>query len=198
MYDPELNGAPVLHPPENCQAIFGLVPDVVPNKPVALVRLLSKTFRVKLSTCTVQPVLKFVPSIPLLPLAQVNTGVAGRLVELQVDAATALLVKHMLSPVATALAVITSPLTTAMLFNVQVDPVVTLAIVPSESPFLYTVIVAVDAAPFKTDFVQVPLILTVPVLIGEFTFGAAVHIAVGQLTGLLKILQAGWPIIKSS
>ena len=188
----------MLQPPENCQVIFGLVPVVLPNKPVALVTLLSNTFLVKLSTCTVQPVLKFVPSIPLLPLEHVNIGVAGRLDELHVDAATALLVKHMVSPVATALAVIISPFISTMLFKVHVEPDVTPVIVPTDTAFLYTVMVAVVTAPVKTDFVQPPLILTVPVLIGEFTFGAAVHIAVVQFAGLLKMGQAGWPLIKSS
>ena len=48
-----------------------------------------------------------------------------------------------------------------------------------------------DAAPFSADFDQVPLTLTVPVLIGELTFGAAVHIAVEQLDAVLNIGQAG-------
>ena len=136
MYDPEFNGAPVLQPPENCQLILGLIPDVAPNKPVAFVTLLSNTFRVKLSTCTVQPALKFEASIPLLPLKHVNIGVAGRLDKLQVDAATALLVKHMVSAVATALAVIISPFISAILFNVQVEPDVMFTTVPTDVPFL--------------------------------------------------------------
>ena len=136
MYDPEFKGAPVLQPPEYCQVILGLVPLVLPNKPVALITLLSSTLRVKLSTCTVHPVLKFVPLIPLLPLVQVKTGAAGRLDELQVDAATALLVKHILSPVASALAVIISPFISVILFNVHVDPVVTLVTVPTDVAFL--------------------------------------------------------------
>ena len=198
MYDPEFKGAPELHPPENCQVILGLVPVLAPNMAVLFVTLLSSTLRVTLSTFTIQPVLKLVPFIPLLPLVQVKTGVGGILDALQVDAATALLVKHMVSPVATALAVIISPFTSVMLFSVQVLPEVTPATVPTDTPFLYTVMLAVARAPLKTDFVQVPLILTVPVLIGELTVGAAVHMAVGQLTGLLNMLQAGWPLIKSS
>lgn len=171
---------------------------LAPNKPVPLVTLLSGMLRVILSTCITQPVVKFVPLIPLLPLVHVNTGVGGMFDELQVDAATALLVRHMVSPVANALAVMTSPFINAILFNVQVEPDVTPLTVPTETPFLYTVILAVDAAPLKADFVQLPLIFTVPVLMGELTMGSLVHIAVGHVTGLVNTLQAGWPLIKSS
>lgn len=178
--------------------MLGLVPVFAPNSPVPFVTLLSNTMRVKLSTCIVQPVVKLVPLIPLLPLLQVSIGVGGMFDALQVDAPTVLLVKHMVSPVARALAVITSPLINIILFSVQVLPDVTPATVPTEVPFLYTVIVAVAAAPLKADFIQVPLIFTVPVLMGEFTVGAAVHMAVGHVTGFVKILQAGCPLMKSS
>ena len=198
MYDPEFNGDPELQPPENCQVKLGLVPVGAVNSVVVLLTLLSKTFLVKLSTCTVQPVLRLVPCKPLLPLVQVSAGVAGRLVALQVDAPTALLVKHMVSPVATAFAVITSPLIKLILFKVHVVPVPTFETVPADIPFLYTVMVAVAAAPVSTDFAQVPLIFTVPVPNGALTKGAAVHIFVAQLETVLNIGQEGCPFIKSS
>jgi hypothetical protein len=126
----------VLQPPENGQVIAGLVPEVAPNKVVALVTLLSKTFLVILFTCTVQPVLKLVPCKPLLPLVQVSAGVAGLLAALQVDAITALLVRHIVSPVASAFAVMISPFTRVILFNAQAAPLVMFEAVPIDEPFL--------------------------------------------------------------
>lgn len=126
----------MLQPPEYSQVILGVVPELVPNKPVALVTLLSKTFLVILLTCTVHPLLKLVPCNPLLPLVQVNTGVVGRLVALQVDAVTALLVRHIVSAVARAFAVMISPLPSVILFNVQVAPDEMLETVPIDNPFL--------------------------------------------------------------
>ena len=178
--------------------ILGLVPVLAPNNPVLFDTLLSGTFLVIFSTYTVQPELKFVPSKPLLPLVQVSMGVAGRFAKLQVEAVTALLVRHIVSVAAAALAVTTSPLMSAMLFNVQVAPDATLETVPTEPPFLYTVMVAVAAAPVSADLVQVPLIFTVPILKGAFRSGAAVHMGVVQLDALLNIGQPGWPMIKSS
>ena len=106
--------------------ILGLVPVLAPNNPVLFDTLLSGTFLVIFSTYTVQPELKFVPSKPLLPLVQVSMGVAGRFAKLQVEAVTALLVRHIVSVAAAALALTTSPLMSAMLFNVQVAPDATL------------------------------------------------------------------------
>ena len=178
--------------------ILGLVPVFAPNNPVELDTLLSKTFRVILSTCTVQPVLKFVPLTPLLPLVQDNIGVAGILDAVQVEAVTALLVRHILSPDPWALAVITSPFTTVTAFSVQFEPELTPLTVPASTPFLYTDIVAVLTAPVNADLVHVPLIFTVPVPMGLFTPGAAVHIAVGQDGVVVNTVHEGCALMKSS
>ena len=129
--------------------------------------------------------------MPLLPAVQSSRGVAGLLSALQVDAITALLVRHMVSAVASAFAVIISPLTRLMLLSVQVLPELTFTTVPIADPFLYTVMVAEPAAPGSADFVQLPLIFTVPVPSGASTEGAAVHIAVAQTVAVLKIAQGG-------
>ena len=55
---------------------------------------------------------------------------------LQVEAITALLVRHMVSFVASAFAVIISPLIRVILFSVQVVPVLTFDTIPTETPFL--------------------------------------------------------------
>src|SRR5258708_34314081 len=88
--------------------MFGLDPLLAPKRPPVLVTLSFAVPLVILSTCTVHPVLKFVPVIPLLPLVQVNTGIAGLFAALQAFTITALLERHMDSPAPCAFAVNTS------------------------------------------------------------------------------------------
>lgn len=164
----------MLHPPEYGQVILGVVPVLVPNRADELVTLLSVVALVRLSTCTVHPVLRFVPVIPLLPLLQLSVGVAGMFEELQALTVTVLLAMQTDSPTPCALAVMMSPLAKPETVIVQVPPEET-EVVPMLATPLYKVIVAVVIKELVA-LVQVPVIEVVEGVIGPFNTGAAVQL----------------------
>lgn len=161
-------------PPEYNQVILGVVPVLVPKRALEFEILLSVVLLVRLSTCTVHPVARFVPVIPLLPLVQVSVGVVGMFDELHALTITVLLAMQTDSPTPCALAVMISALTRPETLIVQVPPVLT-EVVPMLVVPLYKVIVAVVIEEFVV-FVHVPVTNVVEGVIGLFNTGAAVQV----------------------
>jgi hypothetical protein len=135
----------------------------------------------------VHPVARLVPPVPLLPLEQLRIGVAGILDALQALTVTALLERHIDSPDACALAVITSAFTKPETLMDQVAPEETVVVPIAVAP-LYKVMVAVETEDVVA-FVQVPVTVVADGVIGPFKTGASVQIAPKPVPPLLKLLK---------